>query len=52
MLSRKKGTINIMNQKSSVLLISVDALKPDYVFEQEKTGVSLPNITKYFIIVD
>lgn len=38
-----------MNQKSSVLLISVDALKPDYVFEQEKTGVSLPNITKYFI---
>ncbi len=49
MLSRKKGTINIMNQKSSVLLISVDALKPDYVFEQEKTGVSLPNITKYFI---
>lgn len=38
-----------MNQKPSVLLISVDALKPDYVFEQEKVGVSLPNITKYFI---
>ncbi len=31
------------------MLISVDALKPDYVFEQEKLGVRLPVITKYFI---
>lgn len=38
-----------MKERPSVLLISVDALKPDYVFEQEKTGVSLPVITKYFI---
>lgn len=33
----------------SVLLISVDALKPEFVFEQEKVGVHLPNITKYFL---
>lgn len=38
-----------MERRPSVLLISVDALKPDYVFEQEKTGVKLPNITKYFV---
>lgn len=38
-----------MNERPSVLLISVDALKPDYVFEQEKTGVDLPVITRYFI---
>ncbi len=39
----------MMERRPSVLLISVDALKPDYVFEQEKTGVKLPNITKYFV---
>ena len=39
----------MMERRPSVLLISVDALKPDYVFEQEKTGVNLPNITKYFV---
>ncbi|MGN0322188.1 MAG: alkaline phosphatase family protein [Oliverpabstia sp.] len=33
----------------SILLISVDALKPEFVFEQERLGVKLPNITKYFI---
>ncbi len=33
----------------SVLLVSVDALKPEFVFEQERLGVSLPNITKYFV---
>ncbi|MDO5550201.1 MAG: ectonucleotide pyrophosphatase/phosphodiesterase [Lachnospiraceae bacterium] len=33
----------------SVLLISVDALKPEFVFEQERLGVSLPNITRYFL---
>ncbi len=38
-----------MKERPSVLLISVDALKPDYVFEQEKTGVHLPVITEYFI---
>lgn len=39
----------MMERRPSVLLISVDALKPDYVFEQEKTGVKLPNIMKYFV---
>lgn len=33
----------------SILLISVDALKPEFVFEQERLGVKLPNITKYFV---
>lgn len=37
------------NSKPSVLLISVDALKPEFVFEQERLGVHLPNITKYFV---
>lgn len=32
----------------SVLLVSVDALKPEFVFEQERLGVNLPNITRYF----
>lgn len=35
--------------KNSVLLISIDALKPEFVFEQERLGISLPNLTKYFI---
>lgn len=33
----------------SVLLVSVDALKPEFVFEQERLGVNLPNITRYFV---
>lgn len=33
----------------SVLLVSVDALKPEFVFEQERLGVTLPHITKYFV---
>lgn len=33
----------------SILLVSVDALKPEFVFEQERLGVNLPNITKYFL---
>lgn len=33
----------------SVLLVSVDALKPEFVLEQERLGVCLPNITKYFL---
>lgn len=33
----------------SILLVSVDALKPEFVFEQERLGVKLPNITKYFV---
>lgn len=35
--------------KPSVLLISVDALKPEFVFEQERLGVHLPNIIRYFV---
>lgn len=37
------------NERPSVLLISVDALKPEFVLEQERLGVSLPNIEKYFV---
>ncbi len=37
------------SSKPSVLLISVDALKPEFVFEQERLGIHLPNITKYFV---
>lgn len=33
----------------SVLLISVDALMPEFVLEQERLGISLPNIRKYFL---
>lgn len=33
----------------SVLLISIDALKPEFVFDQERLGVNLPNITRYFL---
>lgn len=39
---------NVGNEKPSVLLVSVDALKPEFVFEQERLGVNLPNITAYF----
>lgn len=38
-----------VSRKPSVLLVSVDALKPEFVFEQERVGVHLPNITKYFV---
>lgn len=30
-------------------MISVDALKPEFVFEQERLGISLPNISRYFV---
>lgn len=36
-------------KKPSVLLISVDALNPKFVYEGAKLGVQLPNINKYFI---
>lgn len=36
------------NKKPNVILISVDALKPEFVFEQERLGISLPNLTKHF----
>ena len=35
--------------KPSVLLVSIDALKPEFVFESEKIGVKLPNLHKYFV---
>lgn len=35
--------------RPSVLLISVDALKPEFVFEQERLGIDLPNISRYFV---
>ena len=39
----------MMKNKPSILLISVDALKPEFVFEQERLGISLPNIRRYFV---
>ena len=27
----------------------MDALKPEFVFEQERLGIRLPNITRYFL---
>lgn len=33
------------NNNPSILLVSVDALKPEFVFEQERLGVNLPTIT-------
>ncbi|RDY28503.1 alkaline phosphatase family protein [Romboutsia weinsteinii] len=38
-----------MNCKPSVLLISIDALKPEFVFDSERIGVNLPNLKKYFV---
>ena len=38
-----------MKNKPSVLLISIDALKPEFVFESERIGVNLPNLKKYFV---
>ncbi len=38
-----------MKNKPSVLLISIDALKPEFVFEAERIGVNLSNIKKYFV---
>ena len=35
--------------KPSVLLISIDALKPEFMFESERIGVNLPNLRKYFV---
>ena len=40
---------NNADGRPSVLLISVDALKPEFVFEQERLGITLPNITHYFV---
>ena len=37
---------NRIQERASVLLVSVDALKPEFVFEQERLGVGLPNITR------
>ncbi len=37
------------DRRPSILLISVDALKPEFVLEQERLGIRLPNITRYFV---
>lgn len=37
------------HKRISVLLISVDALKPEFVFEQERLGIALPNIKNLFV---
>ena len=36
-------------RKPSVLLVSVDALKPEFVLEQQRLGVNLPTMTRYFL---
>lgn len=36
-----------VQKKASVLLVSVDAMKPEFVFEQERLGIRLPNITRF-----
>lgn len=39
-----------MNERRpSVLLISVDAMKPEFIFQAEAHGVQLPNVQKYFV---
>lgn len=38
-----------MDNRVSVLLISIDALKPEFVLQQQKNNVKLPNLTKYFL---
>ena len=35
------------NLKPSVLLVSVDALKPEFIFEQERLGINLPNLKRF-----
>ena len=41
--------MNTIQERASVLLVSVDALKPEFVFEQERLGISLPNITSCLV---
>lgn len=41
--------MNKNEKRPSILLVSVDALKPEFVFEQERLGVHLPNILQYFV---
>lgn len=36
-------------RKPSVLLVSIDALKPEFVLEQHRLGIRLPTITRYFL---
>lgn len=39
----------LASNRPSVLLISIDAMRPDIVFEAEKHGIKLPNMCTYFI---
>ena len=36
-------------QRPSVLLISVDALKPEFLLEQKRLELELPNLTRCFL---
>ena len=36
-------------RRPSVLLVSIDALKPEFVLEQQRLGIQLPTITHYFV---
>ena len=33
----------------SVVLVSIDAVKPEFVFDSERFGLNLPNLRKYFL---
>ncbi len=39
----------MQDEKVNVLLVSIDALKPEFVFEQKRLGIELTNISKYFL---
>lgn len=42
-------TVGVQTQLPSVLLVSIDALKPEFVLESNRLAVSLPIINKYFV---
>ena len=45
----EEKTMSVQAEMPSVLLVSIDALKPEFVFEQKRLGVELPVITRYFV---
>lgn len=45
----KKELLTMKLSSDSVLLVSIDALKPEFVLEQERLGIHLPNLYHHFI---
>ncbi|SCY40414.1 Predicted pyrophosphatase or phosphodiesterase, AlkP superfamily [Desulfoluna spongiiphila] len=35
--------------RPSVVLVSIDAVKPEFIFDSERLGLNLPNLRKYFV---